>query len=242
MPSPKQASGLLARLKKEALAANSPNPVLRTRHEAMTAQYRERSYPGDNYTFVGESYYVQSKPLTKAFENRRVQCLDGLFAASAKPIPAKSLKTPKPTADPSCWTTVEKALKYKGFKEILSRFEYELLQHLPKGSLLGPAYDKKGHPIPQAFAIWRDQPLHLPSPESRPARSPAASNTPKRKSSGSGTPKVTTKPPASSKPNQRGRELVGASSSSSPRQRTTAARSTTGPAVARKTTPAPKSK
>lgn len=54
--------------------------------------------------------------------------------------------------------SVGEALQHEGFKECLSRFEYDWLVRESQETLLGPAYNDKGELLPLSFTVWRKMP------------------------------------------------------------------------------------
>lgn len=118
---------------------------LRQREEGALRPYRRKNvYPGPSYLYIGESYNLDPGPTGADAERKRKTSIALLFKTKGN--------------DTSC-VAVEEALGFSGFPGVLSRFENYLLRGLPKGTLIGPAYDPKGNPLPLAFTVWRQLPV-----------------------------------------------------------------------------------
>lgn len=112
---------------------------LKLRETTYGCSYRQNSaHPGPDYVYVGECLNSEHKVLGTEFDAKRTNCLRRLF----------SMKRERP------FILLEEAVQFDGFFEILGRFERELLVRTAPGTVIGPAYDPNGTPMPNAFAVW----------------------------------------------------------------------------------------
>lgn len=99
-----------------------------------------QSWPGRKYSLVGNSFNLESRILDINSDTKRTACI--------------AVVIEKGKNNCNC-VSIEDALAYEGFYEILSRFEYDWLSKQPPSTLIGPAYDEKGVLIPNSFSVWR---------------------------------------------------------------------------------------
>lgn len=112
---------------------------LKSREVTYGCSYRKNgAHPGNEYIYVGECLNSEHKVLGTEFDAKRTSCLRRLFNSYGE----------RP------FVVLEEAVQFEGFFEILGRFERELLVRTAPGTVIGPAYDADGGPMPNAFAVW----------------------------------------------------------------------------------------
>lgn len=92
------------------------------------------AWPGKEYILLGNSFNLEST--TELEQKQRAASLAKTFA------------------DNACMT-VSELLNRPVFLTYLSRFERDWLQRMPEDTVLTPAFNANGVPVPQAFAVWR---------------------------------------------------------------------------------------
>ncbi len=127
---------------------NSPNyeNVDSLRRAMDLTPYKQASvWPGRNYLLVGNSYNVEMRFAdTRNYDVKRRATIAMMFESKAH------------NRNRGC-VALDDALRNEGFIEVLSRFEFDWLRRMPGETLVGPAYDRYGNLIPQAFAVWRPE-------------------------------------------------------------------------------------
>ena len=111
-------------------------------HGELDPYKSHQAWPGRRYKLVGNSFNVESKLIDVKRGPRRKACIGVVLE--------------KGRGNCKC-VSIEDALKYQGFVEILSRFEYDWLSKQPPSTLIGPAYNKDGNLLTESFAVWRRQ-------------------------------------------------------------------------------------
>ena len=107
-------------------------------------QYKSnQSWPGRKYSLIGNSFNLESKLLDTKSDTKRSACI--------------AVVVEKGKDNCNC-LSIEDALKFEGFAECLSRFEYDWLSKQPPSTLIGPAYDSNGELIANSFSVWRREP------------------------------------------------------------------------------------
>jgi hypothetical protein len=127
------------------------SPFLKSRQEFETLPYRQKNiHPGDDFVFIGNSFNTEPCLNTQEALAKRKLCLDQLFGtiSNAKDV-GKSMRLPS--------LKLEEAMANANFLDILSRFEKQWLNKLPKDTLIGPAYDHYGEFIDVSFSVWRHE-------------------------------------------------------------------------------------
>lgn len=114
------------------------------RHMDLTPYKQASVWPGRNYLLVGNSYNVETRLAGRTYDVKRRASIAMMFES-------KDHKRNR-----GCVTLAD-ALRNQGFIEVMSRFEFDWLRRMPDETLIGPAYDRYGNLIPQAFSVWRPE-------------------------------------------------------------------------------------
>ena len=134
---------LLGNLKSSAETANAP--AIYTREVNLSYYKENHAWPGRNYIYIGNSFNIKKKiqsPNSRE-SRKRAACI--------------AMMLEKGKGNRNC-LSIGEALQHEGFKECLSRFEYDWLVREAHETLLGPAYNDKGELLPLAFTVWRKMP------------------------------------------------------------------------------------
>lgn len=113
-----------------------------------------QSWPGRAYLLVGNSHNPEKKIQSVRQSRRRAACI--------------ALMLEHGRNNRNC-LSVQDALQMDGFRECLSRFEFDWLRREAASTLLGPAYNERGELLPQCFAVWRREEAAPPVVEDSPA-------------------------------------------------------------------------
>lgn len=127
------------------------SPFLKSRQEFETLPYRQKNiHPGDDFVLIGNSFNTEPCPNVQEALQKRILCLKQLFGkvSNARNL-NESMRLPS--------LKLEEAMTNASFLEILSRFEKQWLNKLPKDTLIGPAYDHHGEFIAASFSVWRHE-------------------------------------------------------------------------------------
>lgn len=110
------------------------------------SHYKEhQAWPGRSFLLVGNSFNAEKKVKSSRKDSKRAGSIAMLLERGK--------------SNRHC-ITVEEAMADAAFVENLSRFEFDWLRREGGDSLIGPAYDERGHLVPESFAVWRKQPHH----------------------------------------------------------------------------------
>ncbi len=140
---------LLSNMKDSAKQAQAPlsHPEIKTltapaaaRQVDLSPYKGKQAWPGRAYVLVGNSYNPEKRIHSTRQARKRAACI------------ALMLEYGKNNRN--C-LSVEDALQIEGFRECLSRFEFDWLRREAASTLLGPAYNERGELLPQCFAVWR---------------------------------------------------------------------------------------
>lgn len=122
---------------------NSENVDSLKRSMDLTPYKQASVWPGRSYLLVGNSYNVEVRFAdSRNYDVKRRASIAMMFESKSG------------NRNRGC-VALEDALRNEGFVEVLSRFEFDWLRRMPSETLIGPAYDRYGNLIPQAFAVWR---------------------------------------------------------------------------------------
>lgn len=109
----------------------------------LTPYKQASAWPGRTYLLVGNSYNVEVRFAdSRNYDVKRRASIAMMFESKTH------------NRNRGC-VALGDALRNQGFVEVLSRFEFDWLRRMPGETLIGPAYDRYGNLIPQAFAVWR---------------------------------------------------------------------------------------
>ena len=141
---------LLTNMKGSAQGARAPQQTKGKgdslkRHLNLSHYKENHAWPGRAYLLVGNSYYLENGLHNSKNARRRKACI--------------AMRLEHGRKNRSCLSVAE-ALLMDGFRECLSRFEYDWLRREDESTLLGPAYDEKGKLLPGSFAVWRRDPAY----------------------------------------------------------------------------------
>ncbi len=122
--------------------------------EVNLSSYKvNQAWPGRAYVLVGNSYNPERRIQSVRQSRKRAACI-ALMLEHGK-------------NNRNC-LSVEDALQMEGFRECLSRFEFDWLRREASSTLLGPAYNERGELLPQCFAVWRREEATPPVVEESP--------------------------------------------------------------------------
>lgn len=114
--------------------------ALRNREDSKINPYvQNKVWPGKNYVYIGHSSNLEHPLIGTNVDTARRICLSLMFEAKGN--------------EQYC-VSIEQALSFEGFDEILTRFERELLAKFPAETLLSPSFDDNGQRMHGSFTVW----------------------------------------------------------------------------------------
>lgn len=125
----------------ESAAPRTPMELLAL-HGNTDPYKANQAWPGRKYLLIGNSFRVDNKILATTDATKRTGCI--------------AVVLEKGRDNRRC-VSVQDAFASPGFVECLSRFEFDWLRRQPPSTLIGPAFDKNGELIPEAFSVWQRQ-------------------------------------------------------------------------------------
>lgn len=142
MSNKKDVKAFLGRLGSAVDANGESGKALRSREELnLTPYVQNKVWPGKNYIYIGHSSNLEHRLVGTDVDKNRKTCLSLLFEAKG---------------NQHYCVSVEQALTFEGFPEVLSRFEKDLLLRLPEGTVLSPAFNNEGERLQSSFTIWQE--------------------------------------------------------------------------------------
>jgi len=138
MSNPKRVKTFLGRLESSANDKDRGLKALQVREEAHLSPYvQSKTWPGKNYIYIG---HLENPLVGTEIYIQRANFISLLLEAKG---------------NQNHCVTVEQALNFEGFVDVLSRFELSMLQRMPQYTMIGPAYADTGEPLPTAFTVWQ---------------------------------------------------------------------------------------
>jgi hypothetical protein len=109
-----------------------------TKHLAPYMQ--SKTWPGKEFMYIGHSQNLEHPLVGTEIHVQRSTCLALLFEAKG---------------NKNYCVRVDDALKFNGFRDVLSRFEADMLRKMPPHTMIGPAYNENGELMATTFTVWR---------------------------------------------------------------------------------------